>query len=187
MGLYFGLFFSVNRERDGFNLMGFSQQLGSEQTGSKPGLPSSFLPLLHPQGTLGQLPARVRSGHSPPFPSSTPLWRRGALRTRNWVGQDQVKFTHHWPCIHRVLSWPGNSPLARKPGVASEARPAPCHTPLPSAVKEAESKNCTMNPLETLHFHPSDPHSSSTEASTACPQHLCAKWEKVTTWVVATL
>lgn len=43
MGLYFGLFSSVNRERDGFNLTGFSQQLGSEQTGSKPGF-TEFLP-----------------------------------------------------------------------------------------------------------------------------------------------
>lgn len=43
MGLYFGLLFSVDRERDGFNLMGFSQQLGSEQTGSEPGF-TEFLP-----------------------------------------------------------------------------------------------------------------------------------------------
>lgn len=47
-GLDFGLFLSANREKDGFNVMGFSQQLASAQTCSKRG---SFLPLLHPQGT----------------------------------------------------------------------------------------------------------------------------------------
>lgn len=50
MGLYFGFCFSPgNRERDGFNVMGFSQQLASEQTDIELGF-NEFLPaLLHPQ------------------------------------------------------------------------------------------------------------------------------------------
>lgn len=54
MALYFGFCFSLcNRERDGFNVMGFSQQLASEQTDSELGF-NEFLPaLLHPQRPLG--------------------------------------------------------------------------------------------------------------------------------------
>lgn len=50
MGLYFGFCFSPgNRERDGFNVMGFSQQLASEQADIELGF-NEFLPaLLHPQ------------------------------------------------------------------------------------------------------------------------------------------
>lgn len=47
--LFWFLFFSVLTEREGFYVMGFSQQLASEQTDSKLGF-NEFLPaLLHPQ------------------------------------------------------------------------------------------------------------------------------------------
>lgn len=90
MELYFGLFFSINR--DGFNIMGFSQRLASEQTCSKLG----FLPALPP-------PPRDHLVHCQPglemdmvpISSSIPTVEEGGLEDRELGWQDQVKFTHH--------------------------------------------------------------------------------------------
>lgn len=101
MGLYFGLFFPVNRERDGFALMGFSQQLASEQTRSKPVF-TEFLPAPPPppKGPLVSHQPGLEVDTVPPVPFSTPAVEEGGLEDRDlgWPRRGQV---HSSLALHR--------------------------------------------------------------------------------------
>lgn len=168
--------FSVNREGDGFDIMGFSQQLSSKQTCSKLG----FLPALppSPRDHLVSCQPGLETDMVP-IPSSTlTVYEKGLeKRSRGWPRPGQVYSSLLITGLSSTKPFPGNSPLKRKQrdSIIGQA----CPPPPSSVAKEAGSRKLNMNLLEiqvTLVLALLRPPQAT--------RHLCAGRENVTTWVV---
>lgn len=168
--------FSVNREGDGFDIMGFSQQLSSKQTCSKLG----FLPALPPSPRDHLVSCQPGlEMDMVPIPSSTlTVYEKGLeKRSRGWPRPGQVYSSLLITGLSSTKPFPGNSPLKRKQrdSIIGQA----CPPPLSSVAKEAGSRKLNMNLLEiqvTLVLALLRPPQAT--------RHLCAGRENVTTRVV---